>query len=566
MQVKQQTTLNRDPRKWIKDAWHLAKPYWGSDKKAKAISLLITVIVLNLLVVYMTVLFNKWYNGFYDSIQHYDKIKFLHYLYKFSILAFIYITLQVLAYLFRKILEVDWRKWATRYYIDKWCGKQAYYKTLFIREISDNPDQRISVDINSFVGLVLDISLGFLSAFVSLCSFSLILWKISGPLDFSWHKYHFHIAGYMLYAAIIYAIVGTFVIFKIGRPLIRLDYEQQLYEADFRFALMRVREHAENIAFYSGETIERNNLIMKFHRVVNNFMAIVYRQMKIDVFSICYSQLAIIFPILVASPRYFAKLIQLGDLMQIGSAFGRVQEALSYFINSYTSLSGLRATMDRLYGFENVIESADKLKGLPINTTTNYLTLKNLQVSLPNNTILLDNINVNLDSGDRLLIRGKSGAGKTTLLRTIAHLWPYASGEILQKPGLTSLFIAQKPYLPLTTLADAICYPKDVAAIGTEYLIKIMTECGLTHLIDKLDTEDNWSAKLSVGEQQRVGFCRVLLNKPDIVYLDEVTSALDETSEELLYNLICSSLNASVIVSIGHRSTIKKWHNKELQV
>lgn len=564
MQIKQ-TTLNRDPRVWIKDAWKLAKPYWTSEHKNKSIMLLILIIIFNLAVVYMSVWFNKWYNGFYDSIQHYNKPAFLHYIYMFTLMAFVYIALQVFAYYFRKILEIKWRKWSTKYYIDKWCAKKAYYKTMFINEVSDNPDQRISADINSFIVLVMDLTLGIMNSVVTLVSFSVILWKISGPLTFSFHNHHFIIPGYMLFAAIIYAIAGTYITFKIGRPLIKLDYEQQSYEADFRFGLMRVREHAENIAFYNGENREKTNLITKFHHVVDNFMSIIYRQIKLDVFSICYSQLAVVFPFLVASPRYFAKLIQLGDLMQISSAFGKVQDALSYFINSYSSLSGFRATMDRLYGFEKVIAEANNLHGLPVQYGNDYLCIKNLCVNLPNGNRLLDNISVKLDAGDRLLIRGRSGRGKTTLLRTIAGLWNYASGEIYQKPNLSSLFIAQKPYLPIATLANAIIYPMNSDAIDKDTLIANMKICGLEHLVEKIGVEDNWSNKLSIGEQQRVGFCRVLLNKPDIVYLDEATSALDEETEELMYQNLIAKLPMSLIVSVGHRSTIKKWHTQELQ-
>lgn len=563
--LKQQTTLNRNPKVWIQDAWGLARPYWVSENKNKSILLLILVIIFNLLVVYMTVLFNKWNNVFYDAIQHYDKIKFTHAIYKFTILAFFYIAFQVFAYYFKSILEIKWRRWSTKDYLDRWCAKKAYYKTIFVNEISDNPDQRISADINSFIVLVMDLTLGLMNSVVTLASFSVILWQISGILKFTVHGHHFAIPGYMLFAAIIYAIIGTYITFKIGRPLIKLNYEQQAYEANFRFGLMRVREHAENIAFYNGEETEKKNLLIKFHNVVDNFVAIVYRQIKLDIFSVGYAQLAVIFPLIVASPRYFAKIIQLGDLMQIASAFGRVQDALSYFINSYTSLSGLRATMDRLYGFEKIINIADSLAGLPIVSSDNYLKLTNLQINLPNGQNLISKINLSLNSGDRLLIRGKSGSGKTTLLRTLAGLWSYADGEIAGKNGLTYLFIAQKPYLIIATLADAITYPLPMTNIDRDTLTVNMKQCGLEHLISKLDLEDNWSSKLSIGEQQRIGFCKVLLNKPDIVYLDEATSALDEETEELMYQNLIEKLPQSVIISVGHRSTIKKWHNQELQ-
>lgn len=563
--LTEQTTLNRNPKVWLTDAWGLAKPYWVSEHRNKSILLLILVILFNLLVVAMSVMFNKWYNGFYNAIQHYDKVVFIHAIYKFTIMAGFYIAFQVFAYYFKSILEIKWRRWATKYYIDKWCKKKAYYKTMFVSEVSDNPDQRISADINSFIVLILDLTLGMMNSIVSLCSFSVILWQISGPLKFGFHGYYIVIPGYMLFAAILYAIIGTYITFKIGRPLIKLNYEQQVYEANFRFGLMRVREHAENIAFYNGEEIEKNNLLQKFTNVVDNFVAIIYRQIKLDIFSVAYEQIANIFPIVVASPRYFAKVIQLGDLMQIAKAFGSVQDALSYFINSYTSLAGLRATMDRLYGFEKIIIAADDLASLPVNSGKSYLELKNLSVNLPNGNNLLSNINITLNSGDRLLIRGKSGIGKTTLLRTLAGLWSFASGEILQSSSLTSLFIGQKPYLPIASLAEAITYPTESKKVDHALLIQTLKYCGLGHLEGELDVVENWGTKLSLGEQQRVGFCRVLLNSPDIVYLDEATSALDEESEELMYQLLIIRLPNSLIISIGHCSTIKKWHNKELQ-
>ena len=329
---------------------------------------------------------------------------------------------------------------------------------------------------------------------------------------------------------------------------------------------MRIREHAENIAFYNGEQLEESGLLHRFKNVVDNFVGIIYRQIKIDVFSVGYAQLAVIFPLIVASPRYFAKIIQLGDLMQIASAFGRVQDALSYFINSYSSLAGFRATMDRLYGFQMVINHADDLTGLPVQNGGDYLTLRNLNVNLPNGDSLLENISLCVNSGDRLLIRGKSGSGKTTLLRTIARLWHFASGDIYQKPNLTSLFIAQKPYLPIGSLKDAICYPKDANEVADLDVLQLLEECNLAHLKDSLHLSADWSSKLSVGEQQRVAFCRVLANNPDIIYLDEATSALDEETEELMYKTLVEKLPKSAIISVGHRSTIKKWHNQELNI
>ena len=554
----------RNPIKWIKDAWHLARPYWKSEERYKAIGLLSIVIICNLLFVYMTVVSNSWSNKFYDSIQHYDKVAFYKLLVKFGYIAFFYIGFQILSSYFRKFLEIRWRRWLTRYYLTEWFSKKAHYKLRFLDRSNDNPDQRISEDINSFISLFLDLTLGLISSTVSLASFVVILWHVGGVLSFAVQGHHITLPGYMVWAALIYAIIGTYILFKIGKPLIKLNFMQEAYEADFRYGLVRIREYSENIAFYSGEQQEKLDLVGRFTNVVDNFVATIYRGMKIGIFSIGYGQLSVIFPTLMCAPRYFAKSIQLGDLMQIGSAFARVLDAMSFFMNAYTSLASWRAVMDRLHGFQSAVEDAGNLNGIAIKQGPRFLELKNLGINLPNGKVLAKEINFSLDNGDRLLVNGSSGSGKTTLLRVIAGIWPYTSGEIYQKADLSSLFISQKPYLPLGTLRAAICYPKTIDLPDDVSLIKILDLCNLSHLVPELHTATNWSEKLSLGEQQRIAFCRVLINAPDIVYLDEATSALDEETEDQMYQLICTTLTKSIIVSVGHRSTIKKWHTQEL--
>jgi putative ATP-binding cassette transporter len=368
----------------------------------------------------------------------------------------------------------------------------------------------------------------------------------------------------MVYAALFYSIIGTYLTFKIGKKLINLNFQQQLYEADFRYGLMRVREYGENIAFYNGEAQEQLGLTKRFNNVVNNFVALIYRQMKLNIFESWYGQLASIFPIIVAAPRYFAKAIQLGDLTQILSAFAHVQNALSYFINSYSSLSSWRAVMDRLYGFQNQMHEAQDLEGIDISSGDKYLELSNFGIKLPTSEILQNNIDISLVSGDKLLISGCSGIGKTTLLRAIAGLWPFSEGNISQIPNLKSIFIAQRPYLPYGSLKAAICYPMFDNLPTDDELILLLKEFTLNNLISELDVIADWGNKLSLGEQQKIAFCRILINKPDIIYLDEATSAVDEEAEGLLYKTIIDKLPSSALISVGHRSTIKKWHNKQL--
>ncbi len=551
--------------KWLKDSWSLAKPYWTSEEKYKAIGLLSIVIVLKLSFVYMTVVANNWYNRFYDAIQNYQVDKFWHDIIDFMYIAFFYIAFQVLANYFLKFLQIRWRIWMTNYYLDHWLSNKAYYKVRFLNSKLDNPDQRISEDIGAFISTTLDLGLGLLTSIVSLVSFVVILWNIGGVLKFDLFKHHIAIHGYMVWVALLYAIFGTWIMFKIGKPLIKLNFLQQAYEADFRYSLVRVREYSENIAFYKGEHGEKQGTQKRFNNIVENFIQIIYRTMKMGIFSIGYSQIAVIFPIIVSAPRYFTKAIQLGDLMQISSAFGRVQDALSYFMDAYSSLANWRSVMDRLQEFIQVNLATHELLGREFTYNGNVLIVNKLSINLPNEQNLVKNLSFTLKSGDRLLITGPSGSGKTTILRTLAGLWHLYSGEV-NLPQVSNMFIAQKPYIPLGTLKDVICYPLNSNDVNNQLLIMIMDKCQLGYLINELEIQADWNNKLSVGEQQRIAFCRILINQPNLIYLDEVSSALDEASEAYLYQLLINELPNSIIISVGHRSTIKKWHTQNIDL
>ena len=563
MLQNKKTVYNRKPLQWLKDAWHLAKPYWKSEERFKAYALIAMVIILNLAYVYVTVVANSWYNSFYDALQRYDKALFIPLVIKFGWIAFFNVLFQLVSYYIRKFLEIGWRRWMTDKYIHNWLSNQSYYKTRFTTAI-DNPDQRISEDINSFIGLTLDLSLGLITSLVSLFSFVTILWNLSGNFSFNFAGHGWSIHGYLVWLAVLYAGVGTYITFKIGRPLIKLDFQQQAYEADFRFGLLRVREYSEDIAFYQGEAQEKSGLTSKFHNVVDNFMRVVKRTLKINGFNFVYGQTSVLFPLLICVPRYLSKAITLGALMQITSAFGRVQDALSYFLNAYTSLAGWRAVMDRLFGFQESITNAAALSGLPKDDCQSYVAVSNLSLNLPDNqSVLVSGINFNLNAGDRLLVKGRSGCGKTTLLRALAGLWPFASGSIAQNSEKKELFIAQKPYIPNTSLRQAVCYPLSNLPVD-ENIKSILRECGMAYLTNRLDDTADWGKVLSLGEQQRLAFCRILLNQPDIIYMDESTSALDEEMEQHLYQLLIDKLPNSAIISVGHRSTLRQWHNQEL--
>lgn len=561
---KRQTATVKSPIIWLKDAWYLAKPYWQSEERKKSLGLLTLIIAFNLVAIAMNVLINKWYNGFYDILQTYNKNAFFGSIVKFCLIAFFYITARVLSSYVLKFLEIRWRIWLTKYYLANWLNYKAYYKTRFLQVISDNPDQRISEDINSFIILFLQVSLGFINSLVTLISFVGILWSLSGILKLHIGGHSFNLHGYMVWVALVYAIVGTYIMFKLGKPLIKLNFDQQAYEADFRYGLIRIRDNAEPIAFYNGEQEENKTLLIRFNNVVDNFVKIIYRNLKLDTYSSGYGQISILFPFVVNAPRYFAKTIKLGDMMQISSAFGQVQGALSYFINAYTALAGGRAVMDRLAGFQQAIEQADALPSLPVKSGNNYLQLNNVTINLPNQEPLIKNLSFNVNSGEQLLIRGRSGSGKTTLLRVIADIWGYANGEIKQKEDLKRLFVPQKPYLLIGSLREAVCYPKTANLPSNAELAKLFELCELGKLINYLEENTNWTDILSLGEQQKLAFCRILINKPDIICLDEATSAMDEETEAHLYQTLIKRLPQSAIISVGHRSTIKKWHHQEL--
>ena len=554
-------------RDWFKDAWHLARPYWKSSERKSAWTLLIASILFTLSSVAMTVVLNYWHRYFYNALQRYDVAAFQWALVLFTIIVFIYIGLSIASFYCRKILEIRWRKWLTDYYIARWMHTRAYYNSQFTRTWSDNPDQRISQDIGDFISMLLTITLDFLSAMATMAAFIVVLWNLSGLLPLSAIGLDFGIPGYMVWAALLYAVIGTWITFKIGRPLINLNYQQQQFEADFRFGLMRVREHNENIAFYEGEPHEHKQLDARFRNVFRNFVNIVHRQLKINLFGISYNQAAVVFPLIVAAPKYFARHIQLGGLMQISSAFGQVQSSMSYFINIYSTLATWRATMNRLSGFERMIAESDNLYGLTRTTSADAaMHIRRLSVYTPEKAPLIENLDIKLTPGERLLIRGPSGSGKTTMLRTLAGLWPFCQGELAVPDTAILRFIAQKPYLPYDEFKAAVCYPQTGQLPDDEHFCELLKRCCVGHLSNCLGSRNDWNHTLSVGEQQRLAFCRLLNNPGSIIFLDEATSAVDEATEAILYEQLCTRTADSIIISIAHRSTLKDWHTRTLDI
>jgi vitamin B12/bleomycin/antimicrobial peptide transport system ATP-binding/permease protein len=553
-------------RGFLRQAWDLAWPYWKSEDKWWARGLLLAVVALNLITVGLNVRFNKWYNDFYDALQQYDLAQFWHQLVIFGIIAFVFIVVAVYSLYLRQILHIRWRRWLTDRFLRNWLENQSYYRLQLNQATTpDNPDQRISDDLDRFATITLGLSLGLLSSVVTLVSFLSILWTLSGALTIPLGGgAAIHVPGYMVFVALIYAVGGTVLTRWIGYPLIQLNFDQQRYEADFRFSMVRLRENAENVAFYGGEARELETFQTRFKRIWENWWGIIRRRKKLTWFTTGYTQLAIIFPLVVAAPRYFAKAIQLGGLMQIVSAFGQVQDSLSFIISSYTEIAEYQAVVRRLAGFRERMDDIAVQRKAPqpieIERAGGGVEVDMLDLNLPDGQLLRPNISLAASPGQSVLVTGASGLGKSTLMRAIAGLWPFGRGRIRVTDG-RYLFLPQRPYLPLGTLADALAYPRAAAELPRDSLVEALRTVGLPELVDRLDEEANWAQRLSIGEQQRLAFARVLLARPEIIFLDEATSALDEAAETSLYRVLREASWRPTIVSVGHHGNLRRFHD-----
>ena len=554
-------------KKLYQMAWRLMSSYWHSQEKWKARGLLAGVIALTLGQVYMLVLLNGWNNDFYNALQQRAFESFWPLIGQFAGFAFLHIIFAVYAVYVRQILEIKWRKWMTDKYLDRWLGHQTYYRLQVAgQDDMDNPDQRIADDVNSFVNLTLGLFVGVLKQATSLVAFVVILWNLSGSLDIPLGDTVLSVPGYMVFVTLIYSVVGTWLAHKVGRKLIRLNYDQQRFEADFRFSMVRVRENSESVAFYGGEKPELQNFRERFALVIGNFWGLMKRTKLLNFYVNGYAQIAIIVPVLMCAPQYFNGTMQLGGFMQTISAFGRVQDALSYFVESYDSIAQYVAVIRRLGGFAGHMEEAEALAPSFDFTknTSNALQLWQMDIALPDGRQLAEKLSIAVPAGKRLLISGGSGAGKSTLLRAIAGIWPYGTGEISLPTGWRTMFLPQRPYLPLGSLRRAIYYPQPVLENTDDNLTGVLERFGLQNLAGQLDAVDDWSRILSLGEQQRLAFIRILLLRPDIVFLDESTSALDEPREAQAYEILHQLLPQMAVVSVGHRSSLLNCHDKQL--
>ena len=558
---------------FLKRVWALSAPYFRSDEKWKARGLLAAIVVLNLAAVYMLVLLNDWNRLFYDALQNKDQPVFWTQLGRFTYLAFAFIIIAVYKFYLTQLLEVRWRAWMTAHYLQRWLANHAFYRLELARfsgdpgKVSDNPDQRIQEDINQFTTYTVSLSMGLMNAVVTLLSFVGILWVLSGDFAFSLGGSSYSIPGFMVWMALLYCVVGSVITHYIGRPQIRLNFMQQRYEADFRHHMVRVREYSESIALDKGEAVERTQLDGRFSHVLSNFLLLIKKQKNLVWFTSFFGQAAVVFPFIVAAPRFFSGAIQLGQLMQISSAFGRVQDSLSWLVDNYSSLAAWRATTDRLTSFEdNMMAVAQQIHAPEAPDSiadSTRLTATDLTIQLPAGQILLSGLNLNAQPGDSVLLSGPSGSGKSTLFRTFAGIWPYASGLTQVPPD--AMFIPQRPYFPDGTLRDALAYPQPASAYSDEVLKQALLDALLPQLTGRLDDSDAWGQKLSGGEQQRLAIARVLLKKPTWIFADEATAALDEAAEKTLYTRLQAHI-AQVkggMVSIAHRPTVAAFHSTQ---
>jgi vitamin B12/bleomycin/antimicrobial peptide transport system ATP-binding/permease protein len=548
----------------------LAVPYFQSEDRWPGRILLASLIAIQLSLVGIAVLLNAWYNKFYTALGERNWDVFMEQLLYFCLLAAAAVVLEVYQLYLNQWLQIRWRRWLTRRYLANWLEGATHYRMQLFGDAADNPDQRIADDVRLFIERTLTIGVGLLGAIVTLASFVMILWTLSAAAPAQIFGISVTIPGYLVWAALIYAILGTTLTHLIGSPLVRLNFNQQRFEADFRFNLVRVRENSEQIALLGGEKAESESLLTRFGRVVANWHLIMSRQKRLTFFTTTYTRFALVFPFIVASPAYFAGAMQLGGLLQTAGAFNSVETALSYFINVYRDLAEWRAVIARLDGFDRSIDvaraaaAASVAPGETVHPAKTGLTIEGMSVQLPTGAPLVTTEDLFIKAGERTLITGPSGCGKSTFFRAVAGLWPFGKGTVAVPRGSKLMMLPQRPYFPIGTLEDAVCYPSERGTFTPEVVSEVIEAAGLPALARRLAEEAHWNRILSLGEQQRLAVARAILQAPDYLFLDEATASLDEQSESKLYKLLHERLPRATIVSIGHRSTLFAFHDRHL--
>jgi len=550
------------------DVWDLVKNYWVSGECWSAWALLGANIALTLGAVYISVLQNVANGTLFTALQKLDGAGFYRAFVTMLLLIVLYLAVVLPRSFLNQTLQLRWRRWLTDQYLTHWLTDRIFYRLRFSGK-TDNPDQRISEDIRIFTEFTVSLAFGLLSSLVTLASFAAILWRLAGSITVPIHGFEITIPGYMFWVAVLYSGGGSVLAHLVGRPIIHLSNRQQSVEADFRFSLVRLREEAESIALYGGEAQERGIALGRFGALYDNFKLLIMRNIQYQTFQLFFGQFAALFPVLVASPRYFAGAIQFGILMQISNAFWQVNEALSWFIGNYTVFANWRAAVDRLseFGGEIKREASAEAVGARIETSArDTIELKDVSVALPMGTPLLAPVTLSLKPREAVLLKGPSGCGKSTLFRVLAGLWPYAAGCILLPAGVSTLFLPQRPYMPIGTLREALWFPARPLSDGDAEAHAALAAVDLSSLGERLDEEAHWTHVLSPGEQQRVAIARALLNKPDWLFLDEATSALEEDQEGALYRRLADALGRTTMISIGHRRSLEAYHQRMITV
>lgn len=557
-------------RGYLARLWALIKPYWFSGDRWPARGLLLLVIALTLAGVYITVLLAEWNRLFFDALQARNYDDFLHLLIRFCILAAFYILFAAYGLYFNQMLQIRWRRWLTEQYYRDWLTDRSYYLLQLEKSDVENPEQRIQDDIGIVTTMTLNLGIGLLNSVVTLASFLLMLWDLSGTLTLHVAGLELAIPGYMVWIAIIYSAFGSIATHYVGRSLIGINFDLQRYDADFRFRMIRIRENAESVALYGGEADEREKLKTSFTNIWRAWWRLMKTQKRLTFFTAGYGQMAVVFPLLVAAPRYFSGAIHLGGLTQTAVAFGQVQTSLSWFVSVYPDIAQWSASVNRLMGFGEALVEAKRLStsGSAIRVTRTSvpaLTVKDMRLSLPDRRVILDSVSLRIHTGDRVVVSGPSGSGKSTLFRALAGIWPYGSGMV-SMPHARVLFLPQKPYLPIATLREVLSYPDQPDGRDEETYRQALADAGLAQLTNRLGEQGNWSLDLSGGEQQRIGFARAFLYRPDWLFMDEATSALDEPAEQALYAALRERLPGITMISVAHRAGVARFHDRRLTI